>query len=54
MYNAKETGDQEALAQLGSGFEENLSAVADYLVQLDDNELAQLTSLIEAEQAHVA
>jgi len=46
MEQATESGDQDTLAQLGTTLDENLATVADYLVQLDDNELAQLTSMI--------
>ena len=46
MEQAKESGDDATLAQLGSDLDENLSAVADYLVQLDDGELGELNTLL--------
>ena len=36
MENAHASGDAANLAQLGANMDENLMAVADYLVQLDD------------------
>ena len=39
-------GDRDTLAQLGTTLDENLATVADYLIQLDDSELSQLTSMI--------
>ena len=44
MESATQAGDSDTLAQLGTTLDENLGAIADYLVQLDDTELAQLTS----------
>ena len=46
MENATEAGDSDTLAQLGTTLDENLAAIADYLVQLDDTELAQLTTVM--------
>ena len=40
LEQAAESGDSDTLAQLGSSLDENFQTVADYLVQLDDNELA--------------
>ena len=48
MEQATESGDQDTLAQLNSTLDENLATVADYLIQLDDNELAQLTGMINS------
>ena len=48
MEQATESGDQDTLAQLNSSLDENLATVADYLIQLDDNELAQLTGMINS------
>ena len=46
MESSPEPLDQESLAQLSSGLDANLAAIGDYLFQLDDTELAQLTTLI--------
>ena len=46
--------DQATLAQLDSNFENELTAVADYLIQLDDTELAQLTSQIQENESLLA
>ena len=48
MEQATESGDQDTLAQLNSSLDENLATVADYLIPLDDNELAQLTGMINS------
>ena len=48
MEQATEYGDQDTLAQLNSSLDENLATVADYLIPLDDNELAQLTGMINS------
>ena len=46
--------DQATLAQLDTNFESDLTAVADYLIQLDDTELAQLTSQIQKNETQLA
>ena len=49
IENAKLTGDDSQLAQLGASLDENLAAVADYLVQLEEKELAQVTGILSAQ-----
>lgn len=46
MEHATENGDQDELAQLENNLDSNMQAVADYLVQLDEQELAQITDII--------
>lgn len=48
MDHATQSGDHGTLAQLGTTLDENLATVADYLIQLDDHELAQLTNMINS------
>ena len=48
VEQATETGDHDTLAQLSSNLDANLATVADYLIQLDDNELGQLTDMINS------
>ena len=52
MENAHASGDAANLAQLGANIDENLMAVADYLVQLDDQEIDKLNHIVEGEHAH--
>ena len=52
--SATQAGDQATLAQLDSTFENELTAVADYLIQLDDTELAQLTTQIQENETQLA
>ena len=48
LETVKTTGDESLLAQQIDGVDENMAAVADYLVQLDQNELAQVTAHINS------
>ena len=50
MEQAKQSGNDDTLAQLNSMMDENLVTIAEYLTQLDSTELSQINGLIAAKQ----